>query len=175
MSFVPLQAAEISVTRIRRQVAAGERQDVFLPSAQSYFLMLYLADTEHADIDADGSRTPVRLYQKGSICLVDLRPGAAITLHRPLDALTFLLPCGLLREVAALSYRMAPHGLKCRRGHGDVTISNLGAALCTLLEQQAPEVALPLLQHTAIALCAHVLQHYGETDHAGLDSSRLMH
>lgn len=162
LTTVPIRAAGFSVTSICKEFEPGGANDVPLPAADAYFLMLYLEDAAHADIRPDGSATPVRHYERGSICLVDLADGARIRLASRLRALAFVLPKALFDEAAALSPGMASRRLVCRRGEPDSVLGNLGTALLALLGSRAEPSPPALLRHVAVAICAHLLHQYGE-------------
>lgn len=172
LTTVPIREAGFSVTSICKEFEPGGENDVPLPAADAYFLMLYLEDAEHADIRADGSARPVRHYERGSICLVDLEDGAPIRLASRLRALTFVLPKALFDEAAALSPGMVSRRLVCRRGEPDCVLDNLGTALLALLGSRAEPSPPALLRHVAVAICAHLLHRYGEPP-AVLDRKRL--
>jgi AraC-like DNA-binding protein len=159
LATIPVKSAGFSVTRIDRDVAAGQTAEVDIPAQDAYFLMLYIEDAFHSDLRADGSHTPVRHYECGSVCLVDLRHGASITLHSNLHSLAFLLPRSLFDEVADMSATTRPDRLRCRRGEQDAVMGNLGVALMPLFEKE--DLTPPaLLQHMAVAICAHLLHDY---------------
>jgi AraC family transcriptional regulator len=163
LTTVPIKAATFSVTSICKDLAEEEANDVRLPACDAYFLMLYLEDAGHADIRADGTCTPVRHYEQGSICLVDLDEGAAIRLHSRLNSLTFVLPKTLFEEAASLSPNTEMRRLACRRGKPDDVLANLGTALLALLTGGRTASPPALLRHMAVAICAHLLHQYGET------------
>lgn len=163
LTTVPIKSATFSVTSIRKDLGVGEPCDIRLPACSAYFLMLYLDDVDHADIRPDGTCTPVRCYERGSICLVDLDEGAAIRLHSRLNALAFVLPKSLFEEAATLSKGTEKRRLACRRGRPDSVLSNLGTALLVLLGGGRQPSPPALLRHMAVAICAHLLHQYGET------------
>lgn len=163
LTTVPIKSAAFSVTNIRKDVAEGAAEEVRLPVSDAYFLMLYLDDTDHADIDADGACGPVRRYARGSICLVDLAEGAAISLRSRLNSLAFVLPKALFEEAAALSAGGRTRRLTCRRGKPDAVLGNLGTALIALIGGGRAAAPPALLRHMAVAICAHLLHQYGET------------
>ena len=163
LTTIPIRSASFSVTSIRRGLAEGEANDVRLPPADAYFLMLYLEDADHADIRADGTCTPVRRYRRNTMCLVDLEEGAAIRLHGPLTSLAFVLPKSLLDEAASLPPGVKPNRLVCRRGKPDDVLANLGTALLALLGGGGASSPPALLRHIAVAICAHLLHQYGKT------------
>lgn len=157
----PIKTASFSVTRLLLPIGGGETPHVVIPPQDAYFLMLYLQDVRHCDIVGDGSKTEVRNYQKGSICLVDLTLGATICVHSDLNALGFHLPRSLFDELTEKSVETKFRGLQCRRGELDPVMANLGIALMPLLD--APSAAAPAtLQHIAMAICAHLLHCYGD-------------
>lgn len=157
---VPVKSACFSVTRLRRDVSGGVPAPVRLPAENAYFLMLYLNDVSHCDIRADGSLTKARLYPRGSVCLVDLREGAAIMLLSRLDSLAFVIPYDLFDELGDLLSDLTACGLHCRRGEADAVIGHMGQALLPLFER-ADLASTTTLRHMAIALCTHLLHDYG--------------
>lgn len=132
---------------------------VTLPAARAYFLMLYLADVHHSDVAANGQQTQLTHYRRGSICLVDLAGGASICLHSSLDALGFVLPQTLFEELSEILPDARPQQLRCRRGELDPVMRNLGEALLPLLGDAGPAVPA-VLQHIAVAICAHLVHTY---------------
>lgn len=171
LTTVPIRSASFSVTSIRRELDGAEANDVRLPACDAYFLMLYLEDADHADIRADGSCEPVRHYERGSICLVDLDEGAAIRLHSRLNSLAFVLPKALFEEAASLSSGVEARRLACRRGRPDSVLGNLGTALLALLGGGRETSPPALLRHVAVAICAHLLHRYGEAPDSAPPSS----
>ncbi|TPN33580.1 helix-turn-helix transcriptional regulator [Mesorhizobium sp. B2-3-3] len=159
MSVRPIGNAHFSVTHLCRPAGAGNLQAVHLPAQPAYFMMLYLRDTDHCDIAADGVETVVRCYRKASVCLVDLRGGASIRLHSDLDALAFHLPYGLFGEVGSIPHAPEAVPLRCLRGSGDQIMWNIGCALLPLFEHQDSSVDA-VLRPFAVAVCVHLVQHY---------------
>ncbi|WP_428924770.1 hypothetical protein [Marinibacterium sp. SX1] len=153
--------APFTATRLDLRGAGDGLTRVALPARDSWFLMLYLAPAMHADILAGGARLPLRTYPAGSICLVDLRRGAAIAIRGRLQALALGLPRDLLAEIADMGAgpgRPRPTGLRCLRGVPDPVIASLSRALLPLFD--APDLPGPLLRHLAVAICAHLLHSY---------------
>ncbi|TWF52275.1 AraC family transcriptional regulator [Neorhizobium alkalisoli] len=173
LTTIPVRSAPFSVTRITRDVVDGDVFRVELPAQPAYFLMLYVEDTVHSDTLADGTETPLRRYERGSVCLVDMQDGACITLYSSLKALGFVLPRQLLDEVADMSLLTRPNRLRCRRAWPDEVMGNLGMAMAPLFD--APSASPPsLLRHIALAVCAHLLHDYGdETMRNGVSDSAL--
>ncbi|WP_083338473.1 AraC family transcriptional regulator [Ensifer sp. LCM 4579] len=157
----PVRTAGFSVTRLEWRLNGDTSRLASLPPDDAYFLMLYLDDAHHCEVAADGSESDLRRFRQGSVCLVDLTHGACIRLFSDLDSLAFHLPRELFREVAEFSDAPKATGLRCRRGEDDAVMHNLGAALLPLFEEQGSSHA-PVLQHIAIAICAHLLHAYGD-------------
>lgn len=171
MTAIPLQSASFSVTRIDRIVPPGELAEVTIPPSDSYFLMLYLGHTRHADIRSDGSHADVRSYDPGTVCLIDLRKGAAVALHGSVSSLAFILPITLFEEVCCLSTDRSFRQLKRARSQFDPVINNLGMALVPLFAY--PQVAASkVLQHIAVAVCEHLMTGYREEGSESPKSAR---
>ncbi len=171
----PLASAIFSATQIRRQLKMGEEATVVVPAHDSYFLMLYLRDTAHCDVEANGSQSVTRQYCSGSICLIDILNGAQISLKASLNAVAFVIPHALVDEIAALSSSGANVGLKRVRGTSDPVIASLGTALQPLFDRKGKSDHV-LLQHIAMAICAHLIHHYSSSPFlhgSGVDSSSL--
>lgn len=157
----PVRDARFSVTRLECRLNGDASRLVTLPPDDAYFLMLYLEEAHHCDVAADGTESEVRRFRQGSVCLVDLAHGACIRLFSDLDSLAFHLPRELFREVAEFSAAPKATRLRCRRGEDDDVMRNLGAALLPLFETQGSSHT-PVLQHIAIAICAHLLHAHGD-------------
>lgn len=154
LKTIPVGSAQFAVTKIFQSFA--EETVVTIPPTDAYFLMLYLRAAVHADIQHDGSRTSPRNYPAGSVCLVDLSPGASIALQSELTSLAFLLPRQLLNEIAEMASGDVSSRPRIRRGEIDPTIENLGVALLPFFEEQQ-DSRQPVLKHIAVAICAHLL------------------
>lgn len=157
LKTVPVRSAPVIATRILREVTEGDMPSVVLPRCDAYLLMVYLEDTSHSDIDAEGRLAPPRACGQGSVCIVDMRQGPAIALHHTLSSLAVLLPRSLIAEVAELSSPPLSGTLRCRRAEPDPVTSNLAVVMLSLFDSDLPSSAT-ILQHVAIALCTHLLQ-----------------
>lgn len=166
----PVRDAGFSVTRLEWRLNGDANRLVSLPPDEAYFLMLYLKDAYHCDVAPDGTESETRRFRQGSICLVDLAHGACIRLFSDLDSLAFQLPRELFREIAEFSTAPKATRLRCRRGEDDDVMRNLGAALLPLFERQGNSHT-PVLQHIAIAICAHLLHAYGDHRVQGISGS----
>ncbi|MTH62424.1 hypothetical protein [Paracoccus litorisediminis] len=135
-----------------------------LPPRDAYFLMIYLENGLHADIDANGGSTEPRHYGVGAVCLVDLRAGVAIRLHCSLHSLAVVIPKALLSEVEAIRSAGAgrlsvPPRLVCRRGEADPVIASIASVLLSLFER-ADTSSTTMFRHLATAICAHLLHNF---------------
>lgn len=166
ISATSFDATGFTVTHVVRPFSSDGANTVQLPETDCYFMMLYLAPAQHADVLKDGCHTAVRLYPEGSVCLVDLGTGAEIVLHSSLRALCFMMPKDLLAELGAPPPDLAIK-LKCVRGTNDPVIASLSDAVLPLFHT-AP-TAKPMLRHLALAICAHVLHTYEDVSgpHSG--------
>lgn len=156
LTTVPLKAAQFTVTKLHRKLGHDETRRVDIGPGDAYFLMLYLADTVHGDVENGDRFLAPKLYQQNTVCLIDIRQGASIMLHSHLHALAFVLPRELFSETLALTSSDTARDLRCRRGEADQVIANLGTALLPLFDC-ANTFHPALLQHIATALCAHLL------------------
>ncbi len=157
----PVREAEFSVTHLVRPLQAGLSSVVRLPHANCFFMMLYLEDAYHCDVFADGSEGTVQRFPKGSICLVNLAQGATIRLHDRLEALAFVIPFDLLKEVSGFSKAPEARSLLCLRGQNDSVMWNMGKALLPLFAQEQSQRSC-VLGHLAVAICAHLLHRHGD-------------
>lgn len=159
LSIAPLDRARFSVTHLRCLAQVGPPRAVRIPAQPSYFVMLYLSDVDHCDIEASGVETPIRRFRTGSICLVDLVRGASIRLHSDLEALAFHLPNDLFDEVGILPRAPRSQPLRCLRGSRDRILFNIGHALLPLFGRRNASDD-DVLRPIAIAVCIHLLDLY---------------
>lgn len=165
--------ARFSVTRLQCRLGRELSRLVSLPADDAYFLMFYFKDVMHCDVTPDGSDSDIRRYRQGSICLVDLAQGASIRLVSDLDSLAFHLPRALFREVSEFSHAPTATSLRCRRGETDDVMRNLALALLPLFSENGRDPG-PILQHIAVAICAHLLHCYPDrTLASGADGTTL--
>ena len=157
----PLGGFSFSVTRILRHPEIEGLREVMLPRSMCYFLILYLADASHSDIKPDGTLEIEKVYRAGTLCLVDLEQGAAIHLSTALDAIAIAIPKGLLLEVSRMPNAPAASSLRSKRGIADPTMESLGISLRAHVESGTASESRSF-KHLAIAICAHLLQSYGQ-------------
>lgn len=158
-SVKPIDHAVCSITRLQRHVADHvEGFPINIPARNAYFMMLYLQAAFHCDLLSDGTKTVVKEYSRGAICLVDLKEGASIELHSDLDAISFVLPNELFDELSTFHLTESFTGLKCVRATPDTTMTSIGLAMIPFFGEITK--GFRSLDHIAIAICAHVLHNY---------------
>lgn len=160
----PVRDARFSVTRLQCRLDGELSRLVSLPADDAYFLMFYFKDVLHCDVTSDSGDSDIQRYRQGSICLVDLARGASVRIVSDLDSLAFHLPKSLFREVSEFSHAPAAASLRCRRGEIDDVMRNLALALLPLFG--AGGEPGPVLQHIAVAICAHLLHSYPDRERA---------
>jgi hypothetical protein len=159
LSMAPLDKAQFSVTHLRCLAQVGQPRAVRIPAQPAYFVMLYLRDVDHCDIEASGVETPIRRFRTGSICVVDLVRGASIRLHSDLESLAFHLPNDLFHEVGILPRAPKFQPLRCLRGSRDRILFNIGHALLPFFGRRDASIN-DVLRPIAIAICIHLLDFY---------------
>lgn len=159
----PLRRAELSITHLRRHYEDTDRP-VILPADDAFLVVLYLIDVEHRDVRPDLPPAPLKLYPKGSICLISLKQGAGIAIRGEFEALVFHIPRQHLAELADEAGEPRVDDLAICRGIEDRTVRDIGAALMPLFDM-ADDVMDRLLVHVALAFNAHIAQRYGRPRH----------
>ncbi|WP_162759224.1 hypothetical protein [Rhizobium cremeum] len=156
----PLREAEMTIIHVCREYPLSG-PSVVIPAEDAFLLVLYLRDTEHSDIFQDRPPAPFRIYPKGSICLINLAAGAAISVRGQFEALAIHLPRKHLAELAEQTEAPSVDDLAVCRGRDDPTVRDIGAALLPLIGQR--DVDRSLVAHIALALNAHIVHCYGRT------------
>jgi AraC family transcriptional regulator len=156
LKTVPLKDANFTVTKLHKKLRQNTTKRVDIPAKDAYFLMFYLADTVHGDVELESHCLAPKVYLQNTICLIDIKHGAGIVLHSNLHALAFVLPRRFFTEISALTNSDIAIDLRCRRGEANVVIYNLCTALLPLFDY-TQTFHPALLQHIATALCAHLL------------------
>ncbi|WP_312407932.1 hypothetical protein [Rhizobium sp.] len=159
----PLRRAELAITHIRHHYEDAD-QPVILPADDAFLVVLYLIDVEHRDVWPDRPPAPLKLYPKGSICLISLKQGAGIAIRGSFEALVFHIPRQHLTELADEAGEPRVDDLAICRGTEDRTVRDIGAALMPLFDM-ADDVRDRLLVHVALAFNAHIAQRYGRSLH----------
>jgi AraC-like DNA-binding protein len=167
----PLSKARLTVLEF--ELACEKDHRVELERDDAFLLMLYLVDVEHADILADQRLTPVKRYPRGSICLVSLREGAAISIRGRFEALAVHIPTAHFLELTAEAGEPDIENFSICRGVDDPVVRNIGAALMPMFAMP-DEVRDTLLPHIGLALLAHLAHRYGQSPRQHLaESGRL--
>lgn len=133
---------------------------VVLPAKDGFLLLLYLADTNHSDLLPNRPPSAKRACDKGSICLISLRNGASVNIHRDFHALAFHIPSLLLEELCLEAGEVPVVDLLTCRGVKDEVLWNLSTALLPIFDVPAPSQQA-LLQQLGLALSAHIAHRYG--------------
>ena len=139
----------------------GQDLAVTIPADDAFLIMLYLTDVEHSDIWPNRPPTPLKMYPRGSICLISLSRGASIAVQGTLEALVIHLPRQHLPELADHTGEPAIDDLGTCRGMEDPTVRDIGAALLPLIHQDQADGSL--INHIALALNAHMAHRYGRS------------
>ncbi|MBP2551092.1 hypothetical protein J2858_004032 [Neorhizobium galegae] len=156
----PLQDAQLSVVHLER-VYEDDDAPVVLPPEDAFLVMLYLVDVQHSDLWPDRPPSPLKTYEKGTICLVSLKGGASISVRGYLDALAFHIPSAHFVELSREAGEPLVDYLQTCRGSEDPVIWNLGSALLPMFDLP-DEVKDVLLPHVGLAMVAHLAHRYGQ-------------
>lgn len=165
----PLREAKLSVVHLDHVYGDAEHP-VFLPADDAFLLMLYLVDVDHRDIRPDQTVAPLKTYPKGSVCLISLRHGAAISIRGHFEALAFHIPNSHFAELAEEAGEPRVDDLATCRGIDDQVIRNIGGALMPMFDMP-DEVRDQLLPHIGLALNAHLAHRYGRSPAQRLSAS----
>jgi AraC-like DNA-binding protein len=157
----PLCEAKLAVVHLEHSYDNGEHT-IVLPGDDAFLVMLYLVDVDHRDILPDGTRTPLKTYSKGSMCLISLRNGAAISGRGRFEALAFHIPSALFLELAEEAGEPRIDDLTTCRGINDPVVRNVGGALISMFDMP-DEVRDTMLPHIGLALSAHLAHRYGRS------------
>ncbi len=66
----PLESTEMTVGYVLRDYT-GQDLAVTIPADDAFLIMVYLTDVEHSDIWPNRPPTSLRMYPRGSICLIN--------------------------------------------------------------------------------------------------------
>ncbi|MDQ0456718.1 hypothetical protein [Rhizobium paknamense] len=156
----PLKDAEMTIIHVSRDYPEQDAS-VVIPAEDAFLIVLYLKDVEHSDIVLGMPPSAFRIYPEGSICLLNLARGAAISVRGRFEALAIHLPRNHLTELAEQTGEPRIDDLAVCRGRDDPTIRDIGAALLPLIGQH--DVEESLVSHIALALNAHLAHCYGRS------------
>ncbi|WP_428423594.1 helix-turn-helix domain-containing protein [Pararhizobium sp.] len=157
----PLSDATLSVVHLGRSYGDGDDPIILSPD-DAFLVMLYLVDVDHCDVWPDRPSAPLKRYPKGSICLISLKDGAAISVRGHFEALAFHIPSAHLAELTDEAGEPRVDNLVTCRGIDDQVIRNLGAALMPMFDMP-DEVRDTLLPHIGLAFNAHLAHRYGRS------------
>ena len=158
--MLPALNAPFAVTRITcTSDQLGMKLEI--PAEDAFAVTLHLVEMRHHELWVRGRPAVVRSYSRGAITIVDLRDEVATYLGSPLDALEFYVPHALVDAVADAAGVARVSELSCLPGLLDPVMGHLGAAVLPLFDN--PRFASPaVLEHLAIAICAHLLRRFGK-------------
>lgn len=161
LTIRPLFESKLAVVHLDHAYDDGEHA-IVLPADDAFLVMLYLVDVNHRDILPNGARTPLKTYSRGSMCLISLRKGAAISVVGRLEALVVHIPSALFVEIAEEAGEPRIDDLTTCRGIDDQVVRNIGGALMPMFDMP-DEVRDTLLPHIGLALSAHLAHRYGRS------------
>jgi AraC-like DNA-binding protein len=161
LAIRPLRKAWLSVVHLDHDYEDGD-DPVALPPDDAFLVMLYLIDVDHCDIWPDRPPNPLKRYPQGSICLINLRDGASISVRGRFEALAFHIPSAHLGELAEEAGEPRINSLVTCRAVDDPVIRDLGAALMPMFDMPG-EVRDMLLPHVGLAFNAHLAHCYGRS------------
>jgi hypothetical protein len=132
-----------------------------IPAEDAFVVTLHLIGMQHHEFWVRGRPAVVRSYAPGAMSIIDLRDEVAVYLGSPLETLEFYVPHALVNAVADAGGVARVSKLSCFPGLVDPVMGQLGAALLPLFDN--PRFASPaMLEHLAIAICAHLLHRFGK-------------
>lgn len=131
-----------------------------LPAEDAFVATLHLIGMRHHELWVRGRPAVVRGYSPGAMSIIDLRDEVATYVGSPLDTLEFRVPRALVNTVADAAGTARVSELSCPPGLVDPVMGQLGAAVLALFD--GSRFATPaLLEHLAIAICAHLVHRFG--------------
>lgn len=172
LAIRPLREAQLSIVHLTHDYEDGD-DPVFLPPDDAFLVMLYLVDVDHCDIWPDRPPALLKRYPQGSICLINLTGGAAISVRGRFEALAFHIPSAHLGELAEEAGEPRIDNLVTCRGVDDPVIRDLGAALMPMFDMP-DEVKDMLLPHVGLAFNAHLAHRYGRSPAQSLSATGLL-
>jgi AraC-like DNA-binding protein len=172
LAIRPLREAQLSVVHLAHDYENGD-DPVYLPPDDAFLVMLYLVDVDHCDVLPDVPPAPLKRYAKGSICLINLNSGAAISVRGRFEVLAFHIPSAHLGELAEEAGEPRIDNLVTCRGVDDAVIRDLGAALMPMFDMP-DEVRDTLLPHVGLAFNAHLAHRYGRSPAQSLSATGLL-
>ena len=133
-----------------------------LPSEDAYLVSLKLRDYPDCECWERGRCVIKTDVRGGATYLYDLKRDPRYVIDKPFHSLFFYLPRSALEDIAKQSGapRIGELAYEPGIGHHDSVVRHLGTALLDALHRPS-EVNQLFLDHTMLALTAHVAQTYG--------------
>lgn len=152
---IPFRRQSISAWRVMHQVRNDAPVVFELEAQPAYFAMIYMQQVKHCDLLADGSTKPVRRYERGNVCLVDLSEGAAIRLLGSIDGVGVVVPFALVGEMSK-HFPKLPVRPRLRRNAPDPVLHKLAMALLPFLGGDM-DSGSPAVRHILAALAVQMV------------------
>ena len=167
-----LRSAELAVTEARNDDPAPGLSDS-MPSEDAYLVSLKFHDYPDCECWERGRcviRTDVRA---GATYLYDLKRDPRYVIDKPFHSIFFYLPRSAFDGIARQSGtpRIGELAYQLGVGHDDAVVRHLGASLLEGL-RRPDETNQLFVDHTMLALTAHVAQAYGGVQPVTEPSSR---
>lgn len=157
--MLPASDSPFAVTRITCTAdQLGLKPEI--PAEDAFVVTLHLIGIRHHELWMRGRPAVVRSYLPGAMSIIDLRDEVAAYLGSPLDTLEFYVPRALVNMVADAADMAPVNKLACAPGLVDPVMGQLGAAVLALFDDSRFATSA-VLEHLAIAICAHLLHRFG--------------
>lgn len=155
-----LKTAQIAINRL--SIGAGQLgMSARIPVEDSFVLAMYLTDLEYHELWS-GKRPLYRQgYRQDSIRIVNLTGAFSALVTAPHEALTFYIPRQSLDEIADEAGMKRIGHITFTPGIIDPAIVHLSRILL-LAFARPQEVNTLFLDHVTLALCTHLMEHYGD-------------
>lgn len=157
-----LHKAEFAATRLFCLARRADGMTDATPREDAFLVSLNLRASPAYDYWVAGRPVAVEPLRAGSTHIIDLNVHHVANLREPFDSLLMYVPRASLRLLSESEGLPEVESLYLAPGRlvDDRVIANLGAALLPAVEQ--PERANRVfLEHVALALQVHLVQHYG--------------
>lgn len=160
--MLPASDSPFAVTRITCTAdQLGMKPEI--PAEDAFVITLHLIGMRHHELWVRGRPAVVRGYSPGAMSIIDLRDEVSAYLGSPLDTLEFYVPRSLVNMVADAAGMAPVSELSCPPGLVDPVMVQLGAAVLSLFDDSRFATSA-VLEHLAIAICAHLLHRFGGED-----------
>lgn len=154
-----LRSQQIGVTRVTCGPDQLGRTGV-IPPEDTFVIALYLTEMSHHELWSRGKRFLAQGYAANAMRIVNLAEEFSAHIAEPHESVYFYVPRTALDAFTDEAGGKRIATLACMPGLIDPVMAHLVGAL--LPSFQHPEEATALfVDHIALAMCAHVGQHYG--------------